>query len=81
MGGDGVQSFLEGKRERKRGSSTVPAANNTTKSGAATRVAEGCSWRLEVKNDQRKLGRWAELKIRKFIQMIFDLTILQNICK
>jgi hypothetical protein len=38
----------------------MPAANNTMKSGAVTGVAEGDGWRLEVKDDQRKLGWWAE---------------------
>jgi hypothetical protein len=55
-----VRQFFEEKRERRRGSSMMPAANNTMKSGAVTGVAEGDGWRLEVKDDQRKLGWWAE---------------------
>jgi hypothetical protein len=49
-----VQPFLEGKRGRRRGSSTVPEADDTAKSG---------SRHLEVKDDQRKLSRRAECVI------------------
>jgi 1,4-dihydroxy-2-naphthoyl-CoA synthase len=33
------------------------------KSGAVAGEAEGGSWRLEVKDDQRKLSRWAECAV------------------
>jgi hypothetical protein len=55
-----VQPFLERKRGRRGGGSTVPEADNTAKSGAVAGEAEGSGWRLEVEDDQRKLGRWAE---------------------
>jgi hypothetical protein len=35
----------------------------TTKSNVADREAEGGSWRLDVNDDQRKLGRWAECAV------------------
>jgi hypothetical protein len=41
----------------------VPAADDTTKSGTTARKAEGGGWRLEVEDDQRKLGRQADEKI------------------
>jgi hypothetical protein len=52
-GGDVVQLFLEGKRGKRRGGSTVPEADDTAKSGVA---AEGGDRHLEVGDDQRKLG-------------------------
>jgi hypothetical protein len=55
-----VQSLSEGKWGRKRGGSTVLKADDKTKSGAVVREAKGGSWHLEVKDDQRKLGRWAD---------------------
>jgi hypothetical protein len=48
-----VQLFLEGKRGKRRGGSTVPEADDTAKSGVA---AEGGDRHLEVGDDQRKLG-------------------------
>jgi hypothetical protein len=56
-----VQLFSMGKRERRRGGSTVPEVDDIAKSGAAAREAEGGGWRLEVEDDQRKLGQWVEL--------------------
>jgi hypothetical protein len=53
-------SILEGKRGRRRGSSTVPKADNTAKSIAVAGVAEGGGWHVEVEDVQRKLGRWAK---------------------
>jgi hypothetical protein len=41
---------------RRRGDSTVPEADNTTKSATTAGEAEGDSWRLEVEDDQRKLS-------------------------
>jgi hypothetical protein len=38
----------------------VLEADDITKSGAAIEEAKGSDWRLEVEDDQRKLGRWAE---------------------
>jgi hypothetical protein len=55
-----VPPFFVGKRGRRRDGSTVTEANNTVKSDVAVREAEGDGWRLEVEDDQRKLGRWAE---------------------
>jgi hypothetical protein len=52
-----VRSFLEGRR---RGSSTMPEADDTTKSSAAAREAKGGDWCLEVEDDQRKLGWWTK---------------------
>jgi hypothetical protein len=60
-GGDGVQPFLEGKRGRRRSGSTVPKVDDITKSGAIVGEGEGDDWRVEVKDDQRKLGRWVKL--------------------
>jgi hypothetical protein len=57
MGGNGVWPFLEGKWGRRRGGSTVPEADDTTKSDAVAREAEGNSWHLEVEDNQRKLDR------------------------
>jgi hypothetical protein len=37
----------------------VPEADDTMKSGAVAGEAEGVICRLEVEDDQRKLGRWA----------------------
>jgi hypothetical protein len=50
-----VQPFSEGKRGRKRGSSTVPKADDKAKSGAVTGEVEGSCWHLEVEDDQNKL--------------------------
>jgi hypothetical protein len=55
-----VRPFSKGKRGRRRGGSTVPEADDTMKSGAVAGEAKGVIWRLEVEDDQRKLGRWAE---------------------
>jgi hypothetical protein len=35
----------------------VPEADDTLKSDVAPEDVEGSGWRLEVKDDQRKLGR------------------------
>jgi hypothetical protein len=48
---DGVQLFSEGERGRRQGGSTVPEANDTTKSGAVAGEAEGGNWRLEVEDE------------------------------
>jgi hypothetical protein len=53
-------AFFEGEWGRRRGGSTVPKADNTVKSG----VAAG-GWRLEVEDDQRKLGRWTECAVEQ----------------
>jgi hypothetical protein len=58
-----MQPFLKGKWGRRRGDSMVPEADDTTKSSAAAREAEGDSWHLEVEDDQRKLGRWVECAV------------------
>jgi hypothetical protein len=58
----GVWSILKGNRGRGRGSSMVPKADDTVKSGAAVGEAEG-SCCLKVEDDQRKLGRWAECAV------------------
>jgi hypothetical protein len=55
-----MHPFSERKMRRWRGGSTVSEADCTVKSSAAARVAEGGGWRLVVKDDQRKLGRWAK---------------------
>jgi hypothetical protein len=52
-----VWSISEGKRGKRRGSSMVPEADGTTKSGAVAREAKGEDWRLKVEDKQRKLGR------------------------
>jgi hypothetical protein len=41
----------------------VPKADDATKSNAVAGEAEGGGWRLEVEDDQRKLGRWAECAV------------------
>jgi subtilisin-like proprotein convertase family protein len=46
-----VQPFSEGKRGRRQGGSTVPEANDTTKSGAVAGEAEDGNWRLEVEDE------------------------------
>jgi hypothetical protein len=48
---------LEGKWGRRLGGSTVPEVDNTMKSDAVAREAEGGSWHLEVEDNQRKLDR------------------------
>jgi hypothetical protein len=55
-GGDEVRAFSEGKMGRRRGSSTVLQEDDTAKSDAAARKPKGGGWRLEVGDDQRKLG-------------------------
>jgi hypothetical protein len=35
-------------------------ANDTTNSGVVAREVEGGGWRLEVEDDQKKLGQWVE---------------------
>jgi hypothetical protein len=55
-----VWSFSEGKRERRRGGSTVPKVNDTAKRGATAREVEGSGWCLKVEDGQRKLGQWSE---------------------
>jgi hypothetical protein len=45
---------------RRWGGSTVLEADNTVKSDAA---AECDDWRLQVEDDQMKLGRWAECAV------------------
>jgi hypothetical protein len=45
---------------RRRGGSIVLEVDNTAKSGAAVGEAECGDWHLQVEDDQRKLGRWAE---------------------
>jgi hypothetical protein len=41
----------------------VPEADDTNKSGAAVGEAKGGGWRLGVKDDQKKFGRWTECAI------------------
>jgi hypothetical protein len=55
--------FLMGKRGRRWGGSTITEVNNTAKSCVVAGEAECGSWRLEVKDDQRKLGQWAECTV------------------
>jgi hypothetical protein len=38
-------------------------AYNIAKSDAVAGQAEGSGWHLEVEDDQRKLGRWAECAV------------------
>jgi hypothetical protein len=46
------------RRVRRCGGSTVREADSTAKSSAAVGEAkDGSGWRLEVEDDQRKLGR------------------------
>jgi hypothetical protein len=42
---------------------TTKSVDDTTKNGAAVGEAKGDDGRLEVKDDQRKLGWWAECTI------------------
>jgi hypothetical protein len=58
-----VRLFLKGEMGRRRGGSTVKEADDIAKSGVAAGEAEGGRWRQEVKDDQRKLGRWAECTV------------------
>jgi hypothetical protein len=44
----------------RRGGSTVPEADDISKSGAVVVEAEDDDWCLEFKYDQRKSDRWAE---------------------
>jgi hypothetical protein len=53
----------KGKMGRRRGSSTMLLAYNIAKSDAVAGQAEGSGWHLEVEDDQRKLGRWAECAV------------------
>jgi subtilisin-like proprotein convertase family protein len=46
-----VRPFSEEKRGRRQGGSTVPEANDTTKSGAVAGEAEGGNWRLEIEDE------------------------------
>jgi hypothetical protein len=62
-GGNGVRPFSEGKTGRRRGGSTVPEADDTTKSGLTIWEAEGDNWRIDVEDHQRKLGRWTECAV------------------
>jgi hypothetical protein len=55
-GGNGVRLFLEGKRGRRRGGSTMLEADDTSKSNTTPEEAEGSDWSLEVEDDQRKLS-------------------------
>jgi subtilisin-like proprotein convertase family protein len=55
---------LNGKRGRRQGSSTMSEADDTTKSGALAKEVEGGDWRLEVEDDQGKLGRWPKCAVR-----------------
>jgi subtilisin-like proprotein convertase family protein len=59
-----VQLFSKEKRGRRRDSSTVPKVDDTAKSDAVAGEAEDGGWRLEVEDDQRKLGQWIELLTR-----------------
>jgi hypothetical protein len=49
--------FQRERGGKRRGSSMVPEADGTTKSGAVAREAKGDDWRLKVEDKQRKLGR------------------------
>jgi hypothetical protein len=59
-----VRPLSKGKTGRRRSGFTVPEADDIAKSSAVASEAEGCGWRLEVKDDQRKLGRWVECAVR-----------------
>jgi hypothetical protein len=59
-GADGVQPFLKGKRG---GDSTMLKVDDTAKSDAVAREAEGGGWCVEIEDDQRKLGRWAKYAV------------------
>jgi hypothetical protein len=50
-----VQTFGGG-----RGSFTVPKADDTAQSGTVAEEVEDGGWRVEVEDDQRKLGWWLE---------------------
>jgi hypothetical protein len=52
-----------GKKGRRRGGSMVSETDDTMKSSMAIGEAEGGGWRLRVKDDQRKLGRWVECAV------------------
>jgi hypothetical protein len=39
-------------------------ADDTAKSGTLAKEVEGGIWRLEVKDDQGKLGRWPKCAVR-----------------
>jgi hypothetical protein len=41
----------------------VLESDDTVKCGVTAGEAIGCGWCLEVEDDQRKLGRWAEYAV------------------
>jgi hypothetical protein len=41
----------------------MPRVDDTMMSGTVAGEAEGSGWHVEVKDDQRKLGRWTEYMI------------------
>jgi hypothetical protein len=43
----------------------VPEADDIVKSDAVVEEAEGGGWRLEVEDDQRKLGRWTKCVVEQ----------------
>jgi hypothetical protein len=51
-----MRPFLEGEKGSRQGGSMMSVVDNTMNSGMAAREAEGSGWRLEVEDDQRKLG-------------------------
>jgi hypothetical protein len=56
-------TIFGGKRGRKRGGTTVPETDDIAKSGVTAWEAKGDGWCLDVEDDQRKLGRWAECAV------------------
>jgi subtilisin-like proprotein convertase family protein len=52
-----VRPFSEEKRERRQGGSIVMKVDDTMKIDAVTEKVKGGNWRLEVEDEQRKLGR------------------------
>jgi hypothetical protein len=52
-----------GGRGWRRGDSTVPVVDDIVNSSTVAGETEGGGWRLEVEDDKRKLGRWAECAV------------------
>jgi subtilisin-like proprotein convertase family protein len=58
-----VRPFSEGKRERRQGGSIVLKMDDTMKTDAVTGKVKGGNWRLEIEDEQRKLGRYVKSTI------------------